>query len=576
MKSKKTLSFVLSGLIAFGLSSRVYAEEGSVKGISSNAAITVNDASKVNDAINQNASKVSKDEAKIIAKKSLKDYFEMTIDETEYQMNVSFRPNYTQFANSKDYVWEISWNYNRQDKNVYINVSVDASTGKVIAISNRSYTNGKISGIATLTEDKAKSIGESFLNRIKPQEFSQCKLVNNEDANLINKGDATTYNFNYYRVVNGISFKSNNLAIGVDGITGKVISYSINWSDNELPTVLTDSISKEKANQIFNDNIKLKLKYIDARDPYGKTVVVPTLKLAYVLDIESANNINAKDGKMLQYDNIQIVDQKSKDLDITQKKAFLSSYKPLQKLDKELDSSAAEVIMKKLVNEIYGAGYDIKSTNYQDSNYGTGMNVNNWSGQFSKGDLNSKFQDQGSITIDALTGQLQSINKYNPYAGLSTGDVNAKPALTWEQSYDKAIEAVKKYSSDKVKDIFTEQEYNQLSYYNKSMEGSMVYNFNFNRLLNGIAYQNNSVNVTIDAKSGEIEQVYNSWAQDIKGILSEGTMNLEDAKSLFFKKYVPELSYTLVNTSKDSNKPVFEVKLVFSIQGVSRYINLII
>jgi predicted small secreted protein len=149
MRSKKTFSIVLSGLITFGLSSPVYAQEGNMKSISSTSAIVVNDT------IDQNNSKISKDEAKNIAKKVLSDYFEMTIDETQYQTNVNFRPNYSQLANGKDYVWDIYWSYNHEDKNMNINVSVDASTGKVINANIRSFNNGKTSGIAILTEDKA-------------------------------------------------------------------------------------------------------------------------------------------------------------------------------------------------------------------------------------------------------------------------------------------------------------------------------------------------------------------------------------------------------------------------------------
>jgi hypothetical protein len=564
MKSIKTFSILLSAILTFSLASTTYGQDINEKSMASGSITTDSGIP------NQNNSKISKEDAKTIAKKTLIDYFGITIDDTLYQTNVNFTPYYRNGINSKDYVWQISWNSNNQEKNVNINVTISANSGKVINVDNYSSVRGQTSTVAILTEDEAKKIGESFLNKINPQEFLQCKLVDNNQLNNLMKGNASVYNFSYSRIANSIPFLGDSLNVGVDGITGKISSYNISWSDDKIPELSKDSIiSQDKANQLLDDNLKLQPKYIPYIDQYERgDTTTQSLKLVYMLDTTNGISLDAKTGTMINNSSTTSAAIKVRDLDVSQKKSFNDSYKTVQKLSKELDSDSAGVIMKKIINEIYGNDYDIQSTSYQDYNNGFGANVSCWSGQFSKKDSSNNLTDTGSITIDSLTGQLVSINKFNPYEMAGSNDNNAQPKLSWEQAYDKAIEAVEKYFPDKVKDINTEQTYiPNTTYLNKTSQSDMTYGFNFNRLINGISYQNDMINIGFNAKTGEINQVYSSWSQNLQVPSTDGSMSLEEAQKIFFGKYTPELAYSLVNTSTDPNNSVMEVKIVYSIEG---------
>lgn len=566
MISKKTFSIILTTLISLSFVFPAYADESSKKAINVSTSNITSGST-----ISEEISKISKEGAKDIAKKVLKDYFDVSIDETKYQTNVNFTPDYQVGVNNKNYIWQINWNSHDEEKDVNINVSVDGTTGKAINVDIMTNVRGQAAGIANITEDQASEIGKNFLNKINPKEFSQCKLVKDDNSNYRLKGDPTTYNFNYCRVVNSIPFLGNYLNVNVDSVTGKIRSYSFRWNNNQLPTQ-DGIISQEKANQLFKDNLNLDLKYIPYRDDYGYSNKTKTTKIAYMPDMSRGVNLDAKEGKMLDYDNTSTFDKKTTDLDEDQKKSFVGSYKPIQKLDKELSSNSAEAIMKTLIREIYGDGYDIGSTNYQDNNNAYGSGLTYWSGNFTKKDSNNGFEDQGQITIDSLTGQLVSINKFNPIDKFDTNNDNATPKLTWEQAYGKAVETVKKYFPDKVKDINTKQNYiNRTVYYNNIPQIDRSYVFNFNRLINGISYQDDAININFNSITGEIANIDSRWTQDLNVPSSNGIISNGDAQNIFFNTYKPQLQYTLFNTSKDPKNSDLGVKLVYSILDGLQY-----
>lgn len=567
MKSMKVFSVILSAIITFSLASTTYGQDTNVNNIKL--------ASTAADSIlpSQNNSKISKEDAKAIAKKALYDYLGITIDETLYQTNVNFSPNYSNGVNSKDYVWQISWNLNNQEKNVNINATVNATSGKIINVYNYTYINGQTSSIATLTEDEAKKAGEIFLNKINPKEFSACKYLESSQLSNMTKGNTSVYNFSYNRIANGIPLIGDSLNVGVDGITGKISSYSINWNDDNIPNFSKDSIiSQDKADQLLKDNLKLQPKYILYVDQYQKESSAQNLKFVYMLDTTNGISLDAKTGKMINSTNTLTTAIKVRDLDTTQKKSFTDGYKSRVKLSKELDSNSAEVLMKQITKDIYGYDYDIQSINYQDNNNGLGTNVSCWYGQFRKTGSTNELTDIGNISIDSLTGQLVSIDKYNPYGMTGSNDSNVEPKLSWEQAYDSAISIVKKYFPDKVKDINTEQKYiANTEYLNKMAQSDMTYGFNFNRLINNISYENDNINIGIDAKTGEINRIYNSWSQNLQAPSTDRSMSQDDAQKIFFSKYTPELSYSFINTSTDPKNPIMELKLVYSIERALQF-----
>lgn len=97
----------------------------------------------------------------------MRDYFEINIDDTKFQSNVNFNSNYVN--NIKTSVWDIHWNTQDGDKQIGINVSIDANTGKVIRVNRYEFDNKQSTpSIAKITQEQAKEIGEAFLKKINP------------------------------------------------------------------------------------------------------------------------------------------------------------------------------------------------------------------------------------------------------------------------------------------------------------------------------------------------------------------------------------------------------------------------
>ncbi|MBV7274806.1 hypothetical protein JMF89_08615 [Clostridiaceae bacterium UIB06] len=560
MTSKKTYSIILTALISLTLTSTVYAQD-IIKNSSSNITTTISDYN----------SKISKDEAKNNAKNFLKNYFDITIDDSKYQVNVNFIPDYQSTNINKNYIWQISWSLHNEEKDVTINISLDYFTGKVISFDNMTSLHGQSTGISNITEDQAKEISKSFLRKVNPEEFSQCKLSSNNNMSYGWKEDPTSYNFNYYRTINSIPFMDNYLNTSVDGVTGKIRSYNFRWNQIQPPSQ-DGTISEEKAAQIFKDNINLELKYIPYRNEYKYDTENKTIKLAYVPDTSKGINVDAKEGKMLDYDNSTLSDRTVLDLNEDQKKLFLANYTPSKKLNKELDSTSAEPIMKSIIKDIYGDNYDIESTNYQEDRdiYGTSLTC--WSGQFVKKTSNSDFREEGQITIDSLTGQLVSISKFSPMDKFNIGNNNSKTKLTWEQAYGKSIEILKKYFPDKVKDINTKQTHIDHSvYYNNIPHLDTFYDFNFNRLINGICYPDNTININFNSITGDISNINSRWTQNLNVPSPNNIINKNDAQNIFFITYKPQLQYTLFSESKDPIKSDIGVKLIYSLLNDTQY-----
>jgi len=120
--------------------------------------------------------------------------------------------------------------------------------------------------------------------------------------------------------------------------------------------------------------------------------------------------------------------------------------------------------------------------------------------------------------------------------------------------------------------VSTEQTYlPSRSYYNNIAQVDTNYGFNFNRLINGISYQNDNVSIQIDSTTGDITSISSSWAANLKIPSATGSMSADDAQKIFFAKNSPKLAYLLINTSKDLKNPVMEAKLVYSVESGLQY-----
>lgn len=158
--------------------------------------------------------------------------------------------------------------------------------------------------LPTIPEDQARATATEMVGRLAKAHLAELKAQpgGNQIVPLNTYGPAT-YTFRWQRVVNGVPFPANGAAVGIDGQTGQVMSYSLNWTRTEFPSA-AGVISPEQALQAFQAAGMLEMQYFVAQPlrPLASGEK-PLLKLVYQLHHPSGGIVDALTGKPLQLES---------------------------------------------------------------------------------------------------------------------------------------------------------------------------------------------------------------------------------------------------------------------------------
>ncbi|MBZ9636529.1 YcdB/YcdC domain-containing protein [Clostridium sp. FP1] len=511
--------------------------------------------------------KISKEKAKEIAKGTMKTYFNTEIDESKFTQTSNF--NTSNYNGKQISSWNINWQMNNMEKTININVTLNAETGEVTQVNNYERKINEENAVPTMTAKEAQKISDDFVSKIQPKKYNES---NKKDYNNLGNHGSPNYNFAYVNKVNGIEFDGNNINIEVDGVAGKVVSYYSNWNaDFKFPEI-KGMVDSETAVEAFKTEAKMTLKYMAFTQEYMYYENKRAVKAVYVPEFNRGNVLDAKDGKFMDpfsNGNIPVI----KNLNDKERADFYNKSKVVTTREKAIEEEEARTIIKNFINNVYGQGYAIEGLGYQEytENFGSSSNKT-WNAYFNKGDA-SKYNEGGNISIDALTGEILSINKNSNEDYNGTAKFQAK--LSWEQAYTKAIEAVAKYYPGIVKQIKTEQPRYKYNAYDKM--GERNYYFNFSRLENGIEFNDNSINVGFSAVTGEMNNLNCNWDKNIKFPDIKNVISKKNVSETMFSKYKPVLVYTQINKSDNPEKPELEIKLAYKLSdanGMYDYTNI--
>ena len=559
-KSLKALSILTAAcLFAMPASEAMAYDSGKADSVNQKTLVSTEEAQK--------DVKISKDKAKETGRNILKDYFNVVIDEKNYNNSISLNARYN--ADGKGYDWDMSWSMQNNDKNVAYNVSIDADTGKTINadIENNDNDNAAV----TITESEAKVIAENFLKKVNPEDFKQTKLKEDNDWTRYGS-ELSNYTFTYIRYANNIPFQDNSLFVKVNGAAGKVSSYGCTWNQNIKFPEVSGYVSSDKALSLFKNNMTMQLHYVLCDDScsskYTNDNPSKQIRLMYMPAYSNGNTLNAITGR---FDDNGADKTENKNLTDKEREEFYKKYKAASKTDKDVDKSTAQSIMAKIIKEFYGDGYTISEINYYENNQNDydANNKKQWQGNFKKGNEKDKNTQNVYISIDASNGALISINNYSNNYG-SNKDI--KSAITWEQAYYKAINAVAEYFPDKVKSIETLQTRTINADETTNKLSSRYIGFDFQREENGAIYDSNNISVNFDVSDGSIRDISSYWSDDIKFTDTKGIITDKTAQEDYFKNNNPELCYTEYNKSNDYQNPQYEIRLSYVLQN-DNYLN---
>lgn len=167
-----------------------------------------------------------------------------------------------------------------------------------------------------------------------------------------------------------------------------------------------------------------------------------------------------------------------------------------------------------------------------------------------------------SVTIDAETGSI--LNLYI-YKGTNSGQKEPLPILNEAE----AKEIAEKFAAKLQPEEFAKTQYVReplLYYYPIRDSVRSTYNFNFVRMENQIPVENDGFYITVDSRTGDIQQYNFSWSKEALPS-AEKIISTEDAQKIFQEENFLKLVYQRYfnyQTKKD------EVKLVYTIDSPYR------
>ena len=517
--------------------------------------------------VDESAAKVSKDKALEIAKAVLKEKFEVSVDEKKSEINTELTRDYDL---GRGYVWEIAFNLNSGEQSVNMQVSVNAQSGRVVRMSRYQYSFRPETPItaAAITQAEAEKIADKFLQQMNPDEYKQLKYIKDDAFGVMNMAYTSSYAFRYMRIINGLEFDRNYVMINVDGVSGKVSSYSFVWNDIGSVPDKSEAIDKSNAEENFKSGAQFILQYIPVRGRGYFEDPPREVRLAYGLDYTSGNILDAKSGKPMDYAGKEQDEKRVKDLSDKEREELFNSAAVISKPKGEINKETAEKLLLTAVKGLYGTDYEIEALRYSENEQGWGANgKKTWMGQFYKKDDKNMNGNRGTALVDAMSGALIYVDKFD----VEEPEKDFQPKVSWEEAYARALKAVARYMPDRIRDIQTKQNFiDNIIYLNNQKIVNRVYYFSFPRTVDGIAYGDNSINVEVDAKNGEVKALRGRWTEDLKFPDSKGIIEKEAAFKTYFENYQPELFYTAYEKS-ENDPSAFDVRLAYRLKSVNPY-----
>lgn len=524
--------------------------------------------------------KITKEQALEKAKKALMDYFNLSLDDKKYNLQIENRRDW---GSSDRYVWAMNWNYNDPLEYAYAYVTIDGETGEILEMNKDSGKNGQQNTkVTTLTTEEAREVAEKFIEKILPNRLKETALRENYDEYYrMRNGGAypVYYYFNYVRLVDGIKYDGNYINVGMDGSTGEIKNFSYRWDKNELPKA-ENIIKVEEAQKIFGDNMRMDLVYLPIRDPMKYEAIPKRVKLVYRTSYDFGGMIDAKMGTIIGWDGKdQSKNMEKATLTEKQIKEILKNGKNIIVRDKEITKErATEVALKVLADEMVK---DVKINNVSymegDGGYWEAAGKKAWGIDYS---VEAKKDDEkasilpranGRIVIDALTEQVLAFNRWYDYMGPYD---SFEPAMTWKEAYDKAIAVIGKYYPDKIDQIKIDQVKTQ---YNEMINGKemppMEYYFYFPRKINGALYDENQISISFNNRNGQIQNISCRWNEELNFPSAKEALTEKQAKDLYFSYNGVELAYNQFNKGMDYQNPEVETKLIYRIAPKNPMIN---
>jgi len=426
------------------------------------------------------------------------------IAKTKFTVPQDYKFSSSISTENKKNMFNLNWNSADTTEQGSINVRIDEN-GTIINynkylqsdyIQTKKLPKFSMQEAKTKADAYIKGIDSTLPDKIKYEESTQNNIMD------------TSYYLTYYRVVNGVPFYNDSVTVNINRETGALQGYYRQWTDNLTFPAVTGTLSVKKAQEAYSKNLGLKLIY-----KYSNTDDVLKAFAVYTPIYDNGNyGVNALTGELQRTSNnyyamndSAMTTAQSKNIQGAAGVVQLNpdELKAVQNASKLMSYDEAEKTARS--SKFLNLAADSKLESYYLNNNWPSKEDYVWSLQFKKpaGDK-TKYDDYTSVTVNAKTGEITSFYRGVPVADSTTAKPNGDLVT--------AKAAVDAFLQEYYPQYNRQVQYDKLaSESNVNVSTDTTYNFIYSRIVNGIAFPDNGLNVTYDNVSGTITGFNLTW-----------------------------------------------------------------
>lgn len=461
--------------------------------------------------------------------------------------------------------WSLSWN-SMGERNESFSAQVDAVSGEIVNIYANKPTDGEqVYKIPELTLAEAKVIADNMVKKLTGQKYEKLKFIEDDSIVPLDLYGSPNYIFSWERMENGIAVQGNGARIQINANNGEVISYSFTWHSLSLPKT-ENIISVEQAYQTFNQYKMLELKYF--LPSVFRTIAAGNKEqVQFVYQLNKDGLIDAVTGKPLILKQNQYLTGNEYSMgrigygmaEDSMAKAIPLTPQELREIDENTKLLTKEEAISIIQNWV-----DIPlSLSLRTMNLNTDSGLRDtkvWHFEWSSSD--QERTQNITARVDAVNGELIGFNFYSPRFPLTENSeqstLSKQEAQALAEEFLQSIQLSKfKQTKQKVDNKDEAVPDNVSDAIILRPEDTSV-SFNYERIVNGITFPSNGMNVTVDLSSKKITSYNLNWYNLDFPPLSQA-LSQTKAEEVFLKSRPMVLKYVLVN----NNGEVTEAKLAY-------------
>lgn len=425
---------------------------------------------------------------------------------------------------------------NKQTGSIYVGIHAD--NGQLINYSFHNAVDTKPSYPLKVERDVAETVAEAFISEVAADYAGKVKLNESYGAAVLPAltGDVR-HHFRFDRYVNELPFLDNYIDVVVDS-EGYVVEYNFVWDDTIVFPRVESYLTLEQATKKLHDTATPELKYIMTAGENGKRIPALTYELAPF----SIHAVTGSKWDEAIYRHYRYAGEVS-DKPVTDKP--LSSKPQLTNIKEE---QAIE-----FVTSAFGLpeGAELNHSSYNEyTDDVTEQLSSSWNFSWN---VKKDGKEAGSIwaAVDGQTGAVQSYNLYWRNSDAPEG----KELFALADATKAAEETIKKqlpWLSHELHLIKPDPK----QYENLSASDLSSYYIRFVHKVHGASIEYDHVNVTIDAKTGEITGFESNIHPFDYSKQAPKTIATSEAIARFMDYYQVQLTYKVASEYSLDGQPI--------------------